>query len=78
MLWPQQQLTRLTCAAVLPATASVDATRRAAVTKELQRAADVLEWEIDEKDIFICTHADGTDVLLGAGGFGKVVMLPAA
>ena len=61
---------------MLPATASVEALRRATVTKELERAANILEWEIDEADISICTHPDGSDFLLGAGGFGKARPAP--
>ena len=45
------------------------------MTKELQRAANVLEWEIDESEISICTREDGSDYLLGAGGFGRVSSL---
>ena len=61
----------------MPATASLEVLRRVAVNKELQRAANILEWEIEESDISICTHPDGSDYLLGAGGFGKVRMLAA-
>ena len=40
--------------------------------KELERIARVDGWLINASEIAICTREDGSDWLLGVGGFGQV------
>ena len=59
-------------AASLQTAPSLVAQRHAAMDKELERIARVDGWLIPAADIAICTREDGSDWLLGVGGFGQV------
>lgn len=49
-----------------------EARRRANIKSELEKVASLKGWEIPAAAIEICRKEDGTDYLLGEGGFGQV------
>ena len=49
-----------------------EARRRAIIQAELDKAHSLKGWEIPLDCITICKHDDGSDWLLGHGGFGEV------
>ena len=61
-------------AASLQTAGSMLAQRHAAYDKELERIARVDGWLIPPSDIAICVKEDGSDWLLGVGGFGQVAL----
>lgn len=48
--------------------------RRAHIKSDLEKVASLKGWEIPANAIEICRHEDGSDYLLGEGGFGQVTV----
>jgi hypothetical protein len=49
-----------------------EAKRRQQIQAEMDKAATLKGWEIPKSAISICKREDGSDWLLGHGGFGEV------
>ena len=51
-----------------------EARRRAVIKAELERVASLKGWEIPASAIELCKREDGSDYLLGEGGFGQACL----
>ena len=49
--------------------------RRQQIKRHLEQASSIHSWEIDPASIEICKREDGSDHLLGTGGYGQACLL---
>ena len=49
-----------------------EARKKAQIKSELERASSLKGWEIHPSAISVCKREDGSDWLLGSGGYGQV------